>query len=177
MHDINLLHFKRMRREHLPLMHRWLNHGLANKWYGKKQYTMEEIENKYLSYINKEVPTEGFIIHYDTTPIGYIQTYMIHDHPDYANIVQIEEKAAGLDLFIGEDTFIHKGLGSQIITQFLQEKVFDDQDTESCILGPEPDNRAAIRTYEKVGFQYIKTVNTEDGPEYIMEIGREKLDK
>lgn len=175
MFDIGLVSFRRLNTNDLNYMYKWLNHGLAAEWYGKKQFTMEEIEEKYLPYINNEKPTQAYLILYNERPIGYIQTYRIQDYKEYAQAIDIDENASGLDLFIGEDDFIHKGLGKYIISKFLEEIVFALYDTVSCILGPEPDNIGAIKTYEKVGFRYLKTVRTEDGDEYIMRIGKEEF--
>ena len=175
--DIGLINFRRLNVNDLDYMYKWLNHGYAAEWYGKKQFTMKEIEEKYLPYINNEKPTQAYLILYDDKPIGYIQTYRIQDYEDYAKAIDVDENASGLDLFIGEDDYIHKGLGKYIISKFLDEIVFASYDTESCILGPEPDNIAAIKTYEKVGFKHIKTVETEDGAEYIMRLGKDEFTK
>ena len=47
----------------------------------------------------------------------------------------------------------------------------------SCIIDPEPDNKIAIRAYEKAGFRYLKTVQipTEAHPSYLMRIERADL--
>ena len=152
-------------------MHKWLNSDHVKEWYCKKTWTIKEIEEKYIPNILNEKPTQGFLILYDKTPIGYIQTYKIHDYPDYAEFVGINENASGLDLFIGEKEYLHKGLGMYIISKFLKEVIFMSSDSESCIIGPGPENSVAIRTYEKVGFKYIKTIKTyEDELENIMRL-------
>ncbi|WP_053366514.1 GNAT family N-acetyltransferase [Bacillus sp. FJAT-27245] len=173
--DIELLNFRKLNSKDLDIMHKWLNNGFAAKWYGKKQMTIEDVKEKYLPYINNEKPTQSYIFSYENKPIGYIQTYKINDYPDYEKQVAIDENASGLDLFIGEDEFIHKGLGKYIIRKFLKEIVFSLSGAVSCILGPEPDNVIAIKTYEKVGFKYVKTIRTDDGEEYIMRIGKDEF--
>jgi aminoglycoside 6'-N-acetyltransferase len=158
-------------------MHKWLNYDHVIEWYGKKKWTFKEIEDKYLPYINKEMPTQGYLIFYNNVPIGYIQTYKIHDYPDYAKFVDIDENASGLDIFIGEYEYIHKGLGKHIVSKFLKEIIFKLSDSVSCILGPEPNNKVAIKTYENVGFKYVKTIQIqdEDEPENIMRITRSQI--
>ncbi|WP_059170455.1 GNAT family N-acetyltransferase [Bacillus sp. FJAT-27445] len=174
-YDFNLLSFRKLDSNDLDKMHKWLNNGFAAQWYGKKQMTIDEVKEKYLPYINNEKSTQSYIISYENKPIGYIQTYKINDYPDYATQVAIDENASCLDLFIGEEEFIHNGLGKQIVGRFLKEIVFSLSDSDSCILGPEPDNENSIKTYEKVGFKYVKTVRTDDGDEYIMRIGKDGL--
>lgn len=173
--DRQLINFRRLQKNDLKYMHKWLNHGLVAKWYSKKQLTMEEVVEKYLPYINNEKPTQAYLILYDDNPVGYIQTYKIEDYPEYLKVIDIEENASGIDLFIGEEKYINRGLGKYIISKFLEEIVFNFFDSESCILGPEPGNIAAIKTYEKVGFKHVKTVQTEDGFEYVMRIGKDEF--
>lgn len=111
------------------------------------------------------------------TPIGYIQTYLIKDYRDYNQHVQVGEDVAGVDIFIGEKDFIHKGLGIIIIKKFLLEIAFANDIISSCIVGPESKNKVAIKAYEKFGFKYVKMVQIpeEEEPEYLMEIKKEEL--
>lgn len=177
MYNISLISFRRLSASDLVFMHKWLSCDFVIEWYGKKKWTFEEIEKKYTQYINNEKPTQGYLILYDKLPIGYIQTYKIYDYPEYAKLVDIHENASGLDLFIGEAEYFHKGLGKFVIDRFLREVIFVSSDSVSCILGPEPKNIVAIRAYEKVGFKYIKTIQTddEDETEYIMKINKDQF--
>lgn len=171
MHDANLIGFKSLTISDLKYMHKWLNSDHVKEWYSKKSWTIKEIEEKHIPNILNEKPTQGYLILYDKTPIGYIQTYKIHDYPDYAHSVGIDENASGLDLFIGEKEYLHKGLGMYIISRFLKEVIFKSSDSESCIIGPASENTVAKRTYEKVGFKYVKTIKTnEDELENIMRL-------
>ena len=156
-------------------MHKWLNTDFVSQWYGQKKYSYEEVLQKYSAKISVENLSNPFLILYARTPIGYIQSYRISDYPDYNKYVQADEKAAGIDLFIGEDDYIHKGFGTAILTKFLAEIIFSDDSLISCVIGPEPKNKAAIRCYEKVGFRYFKTVHIagEKEPEYLMRINKE----
>lgn len=112
---------------------------------------------KYAPRITGQEPIAPFINLYEDNPIGYIQTYKIKDYPEYSRCVQMEDDAAGMDLFIGHPEYIHRGLGSHTMAKFLPEIVFGTSDAVSCIVGPELKNKGAIRAYEKVGFRYVKT--------------------
>lgn len=166
----NDINFIRLSEKDYPLLLKWLNTDFVSKWYDKRSYTLEEIAAKYKRYISFEKPTYSFIIYIKEQPIGYIQTYRIDSYPDYQQEVDINENASGADLFIGEGDYIHKGLGKIILKKFLKDVAFDITNTDCCIIGPEPTNIVAIKTYEKVGFKYVKTIkkNTEDDPEYLM---------
>lgn len=175
--DIRKIKFRKLLVSDLMLMLKWLNTGFVNQWYGKRQYTYSEILDKYGNRINGDDPTNSYLIFYDNTPIGYIQAYQISDYPDYNKYAQVDENTAGVDLFIGEDNYIHKGFGTVILTKFLREVVFSKDSIVSCVVGPEPKNKVAIRCYEKVGFRYFKTIYLpeEKEPEYLMHIKKENL--
>ena len=180
MHDRSGIGFRRLRLTDLPLMHRWLNTEHVLQWYGvgaeKGPSSLETVTAHYTPSITGAEPTDPYAILYEGTPIGYIQSYAIRDHPEYAAAVQVEEHAVGVDLFIGEPAFVHRGLGAPILRRFLREVVFADPAVESCIIGPEPANRIAIRAYEKAGFRYLKTVREPSGElSYLMRVTREEL--
>jgi aminoglycoside 6'-N-acetyltransferase len=173
---IGEIRFKILVKQDLPLLHKWQNEPHVKQWYDKdKNLTkFESVIIKYATYINEAKPTQAYIIFYDEKPIGYIQTYRIEDYPDYAKYLELSEEAAGIDLFIGDVNYIHKGSGVEIIKYFLKDFVFTQTDIVSCVVGPEPKNTSAIRAYEKAGFKYLKTIQlpNESEPEYLMRITR-----
>ena len=153
-HSANLnpdkLGFERLKMSDLPLMHRWLNTPRVARWWYAEGSTYPEVEETYVPCIEGRDPTEPYLILYDRLPIGYVQTYRISDDPDYARLVEVEN-SAGVDIFVGEEEFLHKGLGSHILRRLFGEVVFENDDVEVCVIGPEPKNAAAIRAYEKAG--------------------------
>ena len=140
--------------------------------------SLEWVTDRYLPRIRGEDPTLAFVITLGDRSIGYIQGYFIADDPDYAAQVEVEEGAAGIDMYIGEPDLVHRGLGSLIVRQFLRDIVFDEMGAASCAIGPEPGNQIAIRAYEKAGFRYLKTVHIAGGDaeyEYLMRIARDEV--
>lgn len=176
MFDPNQISFRRLTLDDLPLMHQWLNSADVLRWYGQQPSSYAEVVRSYSRNILGQQPTDSFLIIYGAAPVGYIQTYTITSYPIYAQLVQAEEGTAGVDLFIGEGTYRHQGLGPLILAKFLGEVVFGANGATSCVIGPEPKNIAAIRAYEKAGFRHWKTIRIpgEDEPEYLMRIAREE---
>ncbi len=164
------LHFQRLTHLDLTRMHRWLNTHHVRRWYSKRSLAYAEVVARYQPCIDRERPTEPFLIMSAATPIGYIQTYALIDYPDYNQYVQADEHAAGVDLFIGEPRFLGRGLGCLSLRAFLSTVVFANPRFTACIMGPEPTNRRAIRTYQRVGFRSWKTIQLpgESEPEYLM---------
>jgi aminoglycoside 6'-N-acetyltransferase len=157
-------------------MHRWLNTQHVTRWYGDAP-SFEEVREKYEPRISGQVPVEPYLILHGELPIGYIQWYRLSDYSAYAESVRVEEDAAGVDLFIGEAEYLHRGLGSHVLRRFLARVVFADGRVGSCVIGPSVENEAAIRACAKAGFRHFGTVQVpgEPAPEYLMRVSREEL--
>ncbi len=172
------LGFRPLTESDLALMHRWLNEpGAVFQWYGvNRSTTLDEIRAEYLPMLTGLEPTQPFLITFAGEPIGYIQRYDHRDWPDYWGHLAMSS-AAGIDLFIGEAAFRHRGLGSALIRRFLIEHVFVDPAIDRCVIDPDPANAAAIRAYEKTGFRWFRTVEPPEHHEraYLMELRRETL--
>ena len=169
--------FRLLKKDDLELIHKWFLSDHVIKWYSKKKWTFAELKNKYLPRIFGKAPTSCFLILFKEKPIGQVQMYKISDYPEYKKIIQVDENAAGADLFIGEKDYLHKGLGSIIIKKFLRDFVFAQLEVDSCIMGPDPKNMPAIKAYQKAGFSHFKTIfNPEENEEeYLMRITKKTI--
>ena len=129
---------------------------------------------KYGPRIEGTTLVDHYLIFDNEIPIGYIQVYKICAYPDYNDYIGADKRTAGIDMFIGERHYLNKGFGSGALHQFINQIVFQRQDIDQCLIGPEPTNKAAIRAYQKAGFQYFKTVQIPDQnrSEYLMRIDR-----
>ena len=165
--------FKPLATTDLPPLHYWLNTSHVVKWYGKKTFTFDEIEKQYLPRISGQDPTKSFIITYQNNPIGYIQMYLVKDDRELQEYVNADT-IAGLDMFIGEPSYLGRGLGSKIIKEFLKQIVFKQPGISTCIVDPLPTNPRMIHVNEKVGFKYLITTQGEE-PKYLMTIHKEDL--
>lgn len=175
--DENLIKFQRLSLADLPLMYKWITKDrLVNRfWAYNKQEPYEEVIKEFSDYIIGVEPTDPYLILYDKTPIGYIQTFNWSDYPVFEKYVDLTN-ASSLDLFIGEEEFRNKGLSTKILSRFLSRFVFFDARITSCVINPEVNNTSAIRVYEKLGFQIIKMVPDipeEPGPVLFMRLERE----
>jgi len=162
-----MIRFRKLDRGDLPLMHRWLNTAHVVEWWADEALGLDEIIAKYSPRIDGKEDVRCFVIVLDDAPIGYIQDY------------PAGENSAGIDLFIGEVQFLHRGLGASIIRQFLNDVVFANPVVATCIIDPSLSNRAAIRAYEKAGFRFYKTEANpaEAEAHHMMRIGREDFAK
>ncbi|OGM59698.1 hypothetical protein A3A75_00955 [Candidatus Woesebacteria bacterium RIFCSPLOWO2_01_FULL_39_10] len=110
------------------------------EWYGKKHFTLDEVKQKYLPRINADSQLSAYVD---------------------------KDASAGLDLFIGDPTYLGLGLGSKILKEFLEQVVFQEEGITTCVVDPSPNNTRMIRVNEKVGFKYL-TTTTGSEPKYLM---------
>ena len=166
---MNEIGFRPVEDGDVPLLHRWRQEPHVRRWWYEdddSEPTLEVVAKNYGP--DHDEAEQRFVILFDGKPIGYIQSYLLADYPAYEALVQ--EKGAGIDLFIGEPDLINKGIGTEVIKRFVEDVVFADLSIDTCIIDPEMTNAAAIRAYEKAGFVPVRTVvvpNT-PGPELIM---------
>jgi aminoglycoside 6'-N-acetyltransferase len=163
-YDPERIGFRLMEEDDLPLMHRWLNEGDAFEWYGLEPTTLPEVVLSYSPRLHGRSSVLAMIITYDGRPVGYIQRYYPRDEQEYWGNQELPRDTAGIDLFIGEEEYLHHGFGPLAIRTFLGEHVFGDGRTRHCIIDPDPANKIAIRAYEKVGFRYLRTL---EPPEHV----------
>jgi RimJ/RimL family protein N-acetyltransferase len=170
--------FRHLERADLAMMHRWLNHGEVLRWYGQEPQTLEAIEAEYEPRIGGATNVLSLIVELDGEPIGYAQRYFTKDHPDYWERQGFPPDTAGIDLFIGEESLQHRGIGPAMLRSLLHQVVFADAGTARCIIDPFPENRIAIRAYEKVGFRHLRTMLPPEhvDPCYLMVLEREEWD-
>jgi RimJ/RimL family protein N-acetyltransferase len=154
------INFRPLAESDFELMFRWFNLPHVQSFYSLRDWTREEIREKLSPYLREEKGIKAFIITLGAIPIGYIQFYPVKDHPwkDQDLLPEIVQKAAGLDLFIGEKEFIGRGFGPSIIEFFLQQQIWPDYDY--CLADPDVRNEASLRLFEKTGFLKHKIVDS-----------------
>ncbi len=171
--------FRPMTIDDLMLISGWQSTPEVRQWYGKEYTTRKQIEAHYREELmNNQHCTWHFIVRLDGTDAGMIQTYLLSSYRDYNQYVQMDEKAAMVDIFLAPE-FMHKGYGSHIMKAFMRDCIFLGTlfIADKCAIGPEPKNLSAIRMYEKAGFRWLKTIRVpdEDEPEYIMVIKKDEF--
>jgi RimJ/RimL family protein N-acetyltransferase len=159
----------------MPTMSRWLSDPVVAEWYEEGGTDIGHLTGKYRDMLEGREPTKGYIAMCDGVEIGYIQAVPIDSFPDYARQLDVQPGAVGIDLFLGEPAYRGRGIGSAMLREFTDRIVFGEMHAPIAIIGPSPENTRAVRSYEKAGFTYLKTVSVIDeeepynsGEEYIM---------
>ena len=160
--------FRLMARDDLPLVHEWHQQPHVARWWTARK-TFEETETHYLPTIDGTEPTQHYLALLDGEPFGMVQTYLVSDYPDYAALIEEGEGTAGLDLFIGEEAQTGRGLGTEMISRFVEMVVFARPETIACTADPDITNTASLRAFEKAGFRKVRElVDPEDGELHVL---------
>lgn len=159
--------FKKLTKEDVPLLAKWFSYSHVNRWWP----TLEQDEgiDHFLKRIRSK-DTFGFIVYRDDKPVGYIQYYYIDPKSEKTGkyLPELLPNSVGTDQFIGEPDLISKGLGTKMITLFIEHLRKIEPQVATIIVDPDPANAAAIRCYEKVGFKKILVYDTSYGPCLLM---------
>ena len=160
--------FRPLVRDDLPVMRSWLARPHIREWWGEPEQELGYIRDM----IEGRDSTRPFIFWVDGEPAGYIQYWFIGDHQnakwiaDHPWLAELPSDAVGVDLSIGEPDKLSRGIGSATLRQFAQRLV--EQGYRTIIIDPDPENKRAVRAYEKAGFRPIPQLLGRTGDTLIM---------
>jgi aminoglycoside 6'-N-acetyltransferase len=163
------IEFTPLREEDVALVEGWLREEHVALWW--REPVDEAIEKRYAA-IEGRRPTRQFLIVVDGSPAGMIQTYLVRDHPDWQQLVQVGDDVAGVDLMIGDPDLVGRGLGPRVLTEFAQRVVFTDPATNAVVATVEEPNRRSWRAFEKAGFRRVRDVEEDGLPHRLMRLDR-----
>lgn len=155
--------FRRLVAEDLQQVFLWLIRPHVAKGYADAPGSFMETVAKFGPRTRDDNVVHAYVVSVDGRDAGYIQAYDVADFADYAGSLDCEAGVTSVDLFIGEEDLVGRGVGSRIIGRFVDEVVLADASVRACIAGPGEGNRAAIRAFEKAGFRRWKTLRTGEG--------------
>ncbi|MCS5708700.1 acetyltransferase [Candidatus Berkiella cookevillensis] len=121
---------------------------------------------------NKDL-VPSFIVHAEHHQIGFIQYYALSDFLPEGIIDYNHElfsqfspsEIAGVDLFIGDESYLGKGCGAKILHSFLTQIIYPN--FKVVVIDPNIENLRAIKAYEKVGFRQFSIEKSEQYNEII----------
>ena len=165
------IRFEPLTHDDLVRLHAWLQKPHVAHWWRDLQ-TMEQVEAEHLPALEGREPSDHYLIVVDDRPVGMIQTYLVADFPEWQDILDVGPGVAGVDLLIGEEDAIGRGLGAEILRAFSAEIVFATEGTHACVAGIEPENTRSLRAFEKAGFRFVRDYEEEGRPHRLMRLER-----
>ncbi|MCR9191294.1 MAG: acetyltransferase [Gammaproteobacteria bacterium] len=116
--------------------------GLKSTLHNIKLY-MQGIKN------NGDYSFDHWIAFFDNQPFGFLMTSTIENGHEY---FMKDASTMTLDLLIGEEAFLGKGLAVAMTQELILDKF---SDTDYVLIDPSASNPKAIHVYEKAGFKKI----------------------
>ncbi len=122
-------------------IHKWCSNKFVYEWFEQRILSYDEIVTKYQNKL-KEKKQDLYIIIYNNKDIGHVQIYKYND------------TTYEYDLFIGEEEYLNKGIGTIIVNK-INDIIYKEYKATSIILRPFKRNIRAIKCYEKCGFKQV----------------------
>ena len=160
--------FRSVTKKDETLLKRWVATPHWQEWWDAPDVAVAEI----LGHLESD-SVEPMIAELDGKPVAYVQTYDPHMEDDHPYQDQLFG-TLGIDISIGEASDLNKGLGTEIL-QALAELLFKEG-ASRLIIDPHPDNKQAIRCYEKAGFVALDTRTSAYGPALMMALNNPEPD-
>ncbi len=139
-----MIEFRPFDESDLPLLRTWLEREHVRLWW------REPIEHELAEDMRGR-----FVILVDGRPAGMIQSY--------------DEE---VDLLIGEEDLVGRGLGPQVLSKFAHEVVFARPGVTAVVATVEEDNRRSWQAFEKAGFRHVGDVEEGGLPHRLMRLDR-----
>lgn len=160
--------FKILTKADWPLIINWLKEKHVNQWWPVP--AQDESFEDFLMQLRSS-DTVGYLIMLNEKPIGFIQYYPIDQTKEKTGAFypKLPKNSVGTDQFIGDVNYIGKGYGTILMKEFISYISKLKPDITTVIVDPEPNNYAAIKCYEKVGFKQKGTYETAFGPALLMQ--------
>ena len=150
------IEFRPFTRAELPILSTWLDAPHVARWWPQAEGTsLAALDAHYGPAIDGTDPTRLFLILADAVPVGFCETYLHVDHPEWDRAIGLPN-VAGIDYLIGAPEWCGKGLGTAIIGA-LRELVFGLYPEIAGIASvPQAENPASRRVLEKNGFRLVE---------------------
>jgi aminoglycoside 6'-N-acetyltransferase len=157
-----------MSRHDLPLVAAWLEQEHVRRWWPP----YDDIDAHYRPVFEGRDRSDHYLIVLGERPVGMIQTYLVHDHPDWEELVHVGRDVAGVDLLLGEPDVVGRGLGPLVLETFSRDVVFARPATRAVVAGVDVENRRSLRAFEKAGFRPVRDYVEEGRPHRLMRLDR-----
>ncbi|MGD8428356.1 MAG: GNAT family N-acetyltransferase [Balneolaceae bacterium] len=166
--------FSPLREADLPILTDWLNRPHLQKWWRAGKITQDIVSKKYLPRIFNKDSAKPFLAYLENIPTGYIQYYAVSECESNWWPDKPGPGILGIDVFLANPNQLNRGIGTCMVSQFV-DILFKDPKITEIRIDPHPDNLRAIRCYEKVGFKKVGLITNPDGPALMMTLDKKNF--
>ena len=162
----NLLNLRPLNDTDVEQLKIWLFKDYILKWYHDIDDWLKEIKerNSEFSFLHH------FIVNNGDEPIGFCQYYDCFDAKELWYSVENRGEVFSIDYLIGEESYLRKGFGKQII-KLLIDEISKENEKFEIIVQPEMENTASNKALLAKGFIY-----DENKQYYTIKIGTQILE-
>ncbi len=158
--------------DHAPLLHKWLQEPHVMKFWDDGDRSLEDVRNHYSSRFFPKVDAilgapsdvKSWIASFNETPFAYLQIYFVTEHHELSFWLSKKYTTIVLDFFIGEPSFLEKGLAIPLLECFI-DQILKDYLPFRLLVDPNVNNAKAVRIYDKMGFEALGEFQN-DGKSY-----------
>jgi len=145
----NLLNLRVLQDTDVEKLKIWLYKDHILKWYHDTDDWLKEIKqrSREFSFLHH------FIVYKGDEPIGFCQYYDCFEAKELWYSVESRGEVFSIDYLIGEDNYLRKGFGKQII-KLLIDEISNENENFEIIVQPETENTASNKTLLANGFIY-----------------------
>jgi len=150
--DVASVEIRPLVREDFPGIVAWQSMPHVKRWWNDEARTVRDIEKHYGGALDGTDPTRLWVVAVNGRPCGFLQDYLIGDHPEYA-LLTARPEAVGFDYLIGDPNQVGKGVGTRIVWEFLRDLVWPHYaDVKELFAAPDHRNIGSLRMLAKLGF-------------------------
>ena len=149
--------FVPLRSSDLPSLAAWLARPHVAQWW-REPSDLVSVEQNYGPLAEGIDLTEGFIVHFRDRPIGYVQRYLIDEHPDWRDTIRGalgHSGGVGIDYLIGEQDLVGRGVGRRLISEFVDASWNRYPSADGITVALQQDNIASWKALEAAGFRRV----------------------
>src|ERR1043166_1990831 len=146
--------FKPLTESDLPLFCDWLHRPHVAEWWSGPS-SLKDVREEYLPCLSSTSSVHCFFAQLNEIPVGFIQSYnVVAQQSSSWWLDETDPTAVGIDQFLADAENLGKGIGTEMVKQFV-EFLFRDSAVTKIQTDPAPTNLRAIRCYEKAGFRRV----------------------
>ncbi|MGN0559650.1 MAG: GNAT family N-acetyltransferase [Candidatus Fimenecus sp.] len=137
------------------LLLQWYSAPQVQEYFSPPVTTLEETVEKYRPRIMGESSVIPYIIETDDVPVGYLQIFPLTDKETARYGAENYQTPYGADLFIGNTSYLHKGIGTAALT-VCKDLIKTEFHADVLCLDPRADNHAALRCYQNCDGKIVR---------------------
>lgn len=136
----------------------WLAAPHVREWWDHDP-SVDALEGDFGDAVDGAEPGEDWIAELGGRPIGLVQYSRFSDYPDYtlemAPVYPVGDGVASIDYLVGEQDMIGRGVGSAMISAFVEFVWTNDPSTNSLVVPVNSANERSWRALLRSGFRVV----------------------